>query len=51
MQYNCLKALDERDCRYVGLLAMDFAKAFDNVSHSILSDELKALSLNPYIVN
>lgn len=51
MQYNCLKVLDERDCRYVRLFAMDFAKAFDNVRHNILSDKLKALSLNPYIIN
>ena len=45
MQYNCLKALDDRECRYVRLFAMDFAKAFDNV---ILSDKLNALTLNPY---
>ena len=30
---------------------MDFAKAFDNVKHTILSDKLKALNLNPYITN
>ena len=51
MQYNCWKALDDRECRYVRLFAMDFAKAFDNVKHSILSDKLKALNLNPYITN
>ena len=34
MQYNCLKALDDRECRYVPLCAMDFAKAFDNVRHN-----------------
>ena len=51
MQYNCLKALDHRDCRYVRLFAMDFARAFDNVKRSILSDKLKALNLNPYITN
>ena len=49
MQYNCLKALDDRECtRYVRLFAMNFAKSFDNVKHSILSDKLKALNLNPY---
>ena len=36
MQYNCLKALDDRECRYVRLCAMDFAKAFDNVRHNIV---------------
>ena len=51
MQYNCLKALDARECRYVRLFAMDFAKAFDIVRHSVLSDEFKALHLNPYITN
>ena len=30
---------------------MDFAKAFDNVRHSILSDKLRAFDLNPYITN
>ena len=28
---------------------MDFAKPFDNVKHSILSDKLNALNLHPYI--
>ena len=53
LQYNYLKALDDREiqCRYVQLFAMDFAKAFDNVRHSILSDKLKALNLNQYITN
>ena len=50
-QYNCLKALNDRECRYVRLFAMDFAKAFDIVRHSILSDKLRALDLNPYITN
>ena len=45
MQYNCLKALDDRECRYVRLFAMDFAKAFDNIEHSILCDKLKAFNL------
>ena len=36
MRYNCLKALDDRECRYVRLCAMDFAKAFDNVRHNIV---------------
>ena len=51
LQYNCLKALDDRKCRYVRLFAMDFARAFDNVRHSIHSDKLRAFDLNPYITN
>ena len=51
LQYNWLKALDDRECRYVRLFAIDFAKAFDNVRHSILSEKLRALDLNPYITN
>ena len=50
MQHNCLQALDDRECRYVRLFAMDFAKAFDNVRHSGL-DTWKARNLNPYISN
>ena len=30
---------------------MDFAKAFDNVNHLLLSSKLKAIDLNPYICN
>ena len=52
MQYNSLKALDDRECtRYVRLFTMNFAKSFDNVKHSILNEKLKALNLNPYITN
>ena len=29
IQYNYLKALDDKDCNYVRLFAMDFSKAFD----------------------
>ena len=51
MQYNYLKAFDDKDCTYVRLLAMDFSKAFDNVKHSLVGEKLKALPLNPYVVN
>ena len=34
MRHNCLKALDDRECRYVRFFAMDFAG---------LSDKLKAV--------
>ena len=30
---------------------MDFSKAFDNVKHSLVGQKLKALPLNPYVVN
>ena len=51
MQYNYLKALDDKDFTYVRLFAMDFSKAFDNVKHSLVGEKLKALPLNPYVVN
>ena len=51
IQYNYLKALDDKDCNYVRLFAMDFSKAFDNVKHSLVGEKLKALHLNTYLVN
>ena len=51
MQYNYLKALDDKDCTYVRLFVMDFSKAFDNVKYSLVGEKLKALPLNPYVVN
>ena len=51
IQYNYLKALDDKDCNYVRLFAMDFSKAFENVKHSLVGEKLKALHLNPYLVN
>ena len=51
VQYNYLKALDDKDCNYVKLFAMDFLKAFDNVKHSLVGEKLKALHPNPYVVN
>ena len=33
------------------IFAMDFSKAFDNVRHILLSEKLKALSLDPFITN
>ena len=51
IQYYYLRALDDKDCNYVRLFAMDFSKAFDNVKHSLVGEKLKALPLNPYVVN
>ena len=38
IQYDYLKALDDKDCNYVRLFGMDFSKAFDNVKHSLLGE-------------
>ena len=35
----------------LGFFAMVFSKAFDNVKHSLVGEKLKALHLNPYVVN
>ena len=51
IQYNYLKALDDKDSNYVRLFAMDFSKAFDNMKHSLVGEKLKGLYLNPYLVN
>ena len=51
IQYNYLRARDDKDCNYVRLFAMDFSKAFDNVKHSLVGEKLKALHLNPYLVH
>ena len=46
-----LKALDDTNCVAVRLIAMDFAKAFDNVRHILLRNKLKTLPMNPYLIN
>ena len=51
LQYNYFKAVDDKDCNYVRLFAIDFSKAFGNVKHSLVGEKLKALHLNPYVVN
>ena len=48
IQYNYLKALDDKDCNYVRLFAMDFLKAFHKVKHSLVGEKLEAPQLNPY---
>ena len=50
IQYN-LRALNDKDCNYVRLFAMDFLKAFDNVKDLLVGEKLKALPLDPFLVN
>ena len=50
-QHNILSALDNPDCKAVRVFSMDFSKAFDVVKHSKLSEKLKSLSINPYLIN
>ena len=39
------------NANFVRVLSFDFSKAFDTVSHYILSDKLKATNINPYVIN
>ena len=51
MQHVMNTYLDDRNCAAVRLFTMDFSKAFDSINHKLLSDKLKCLLLNPYIIN
>ena len=51
IQNKVLSFLDRADCKAVRLFSMDFSKAFDSVKHSLLSEKLKNVPLNPYIIN
>ena len=51
IQNKVLSCLDRADCKAVRLFSMDFSKAFDSVKHSLLSEKLKNVPLNPYIIN
>jgi len=51
IQDHILSNLDKSDCTAVRVFAMDFSKAFDSIKHNLLSDKLKCLKLNPYIIN
>ena len=41
----------DKDADNVCVFSFDFSKAFDSVSHDVLCNKLKLLSLNPYVVN
>ena len=49
-QHYWLKWLDG-NAEFVRVLSFDFSKAFDTVSHYILSDKLKATDINRYVIN
>ena len=51
IQNKVLSFLDRADCKAVRLFSMDFSKAFDSVKHSLLSEKLTNVPLNPYIIN
>ncbi|CAB4026587.1 Hypothetical predicted protein [Paramuricea clavata] len=51
IQNKVLSFLNRADCKAVRLFSMDFSKAFDSVKHSLLSEKLKNVPLNPYIIN
>ena len=51
IQHFINKYLDNPDYKAVRVFAMDFSKAFDSVRHELLSNKLKLLPLNAYIIN
>ena len=51
IQHFINKHSDNPDCEAVRVFAMDFSKAFDPVRHELLSNKLKWLPLNAYIIN
>ena len=48
IQHKVLKYLDEK---FVKPFSTDFSKAFDSVRHVLLSEKLKAVPLNLYVIN
>ena len=51
IQHFINKHLDNPDCEAVRVFAMDFSKALDSVRHELLSNKLKLLPLNAYIID
>ncbi|CAB3996058.1 Hypothetical predicted protein [Paramuricea clavata] len=49
-QHHWLKWLDDK-ANFIRVISGDFSKAFDSVSHDILTQKLKSTNLNPYIIN
>ena len=49
-QHYWMKWLDGNS-DFARVLSFDLSKAFDTVSHYILSDKLKATDINPYVIN
>ena len=45
-QHTWFQWLDKK-ARSVRILSFDFSKAFDSVTHNIVSNKLKALRINP----
>ena len=43
--------LDDPKCKAVRLFAIDFSNAIDSVNHQLLSNKLKDVPLNPFIIN
>ena len=51
MQHTVYCYLDDPKCKAVGLFAMNFSKAFDSANRGFLSDKLKDVPWNPFIIN
>ena len=50
IQHFINKHLDNPDCEAVRVFAVDLSEAFNSVRHKLLSNKLKLLPLNAYII-
>ena len=50
IQHFINKHLDNPDCEAVRVFAMDFSEVFNSVRHELLSNKLKLLPLNAYMI-